>query len=55
LRWNRTGRPLWPHAGNGVYAALDVKVATVAADGHVLFCPFFGGLLGLDLKGNPWT
>jgi hypothetical protein len=55
LRWDRLGRPLWPHAGSGAYPALETKVATVAQDGHVLFCSFFGGLLGLDLEGNPWA
>jgi hypothetical protein len=54
LRWNRVGQPLGAHAGSGLDWALPLHVATVAQDGHVLFSPFFGGLLPVDLKGNPW-
>lgn len=54
LRWDRTGQPIGAHAGQGPDWALQLHVATVAQDGHILFSPFFGGLLGIDLKGNPW-
>ena len=54
LRWNRVGEPLGAHAGNGPDWALPLHVATVAQDGHILFSPFFGGLLPVDLQGNPW-
>ncbi|HEX9311295.1 MAG TPA: hypothetical protein VGA30_00520, partial [Actinomycetota bacterium] len=53
-RWDRVGQPLGANAGGGPEWALPLHVATVAQDGHVLFSPFFGGLLPLDLKGNPW-
>jgi len=52
LRWNRVGRPLGAHAGPGWQ--LPLHVATVAQDGHVLFSPFFGGLLPVVLRGSPW-
>jgi hypothetical protein len=54
LRWNRVGEPLGAHAGSGPDWALPLHVATVAQDGHILFSPFFGGLLPADLQGNPW-
>jgi hypothetical protein len=54
LRWDRVGEPLGAHAGSGPDWALQLHVATVAQDGHVLFSPFFGGLLPVDLQGNPW-
>jgi hypothetical protein len=54
LRWNRVGEPLGAHAGTAPDSALPLRVATVAQDGHVLFSPFFGGLLPVDLHGNPW-
>src|SRR5215469_2504115 len=54
LRWNRTGQPLGSHARGGPDWELQLRVATVAHDGQVLFCPFFGGLLPIRLQGNPW-
>jgi hypothetical protein len=54
LRWNRVGQPVGAHAGGGPDWALPLHVATVAQEGHVLFSPFWGGLLPVDLKGNPW-
>jgi hypothetical protein len=54
LRWDRVGQPLGVHAGDGPDWALPLHVATVAQDGHILFSPFFGGLLPIDLKGDPW-
>jgi hypothetical protein len=54
LRWNRIGQPLGAPTGKGPDLALPLRVATVAQDGHVLFSPFFGGLLPVDLHGNPW-
>jgi len=35
--------------------SLPLHIATISQSGPVLFSPFFGGLLGLALKGNPWT
>jgi hypothetical protein len=54
LRWNRTGQPLGAHARSGPDWALQLHVATLAHDGHILYCPFFGGLLPVRLHGNPW-
>jgi hypothetical protein len=54
LRWNRTGQPLGAHARSGQDWALELHVATVAHDGHILYDPSFGGLLPLELHGNPW-
>lgn len=54
LRWNRVGQALGVHPGMGADLALPLRVATVAQDGHVLFSPFFGGLLPVVLHGNPW-
>jgi hypothetical protein len=54
LRWSRTGQPLGAHANSGPDWDLQLRVATVAHDGHILFSPFFGGLLPLRLHGNPW-
>jgi len=54
LRWDRLGQPLGAHAGSGSDWAKPLHVATVAQDGHVLFCPFFGGVLPIDLEGDPW-
>jgi hypothetical protein len=53
LRWDRIGRPIGRHAGSQDWA-LPLVPATVAHDGHILFSPFFGGVLGVDVKGNPW-
>ncbi len=52
LRWNRVGQPIGAPAGRGW--DLPLVPATVAQDGHILFSPFWGGVLGVDLKGNPW-
>jgi hypothetical protein len=54
LRWNRTGQPVGAHAHGGPDWELPLHIATVAHDGHILFSPFFGGLLPLRLPGNPW-
>lgn len=53
LRWDRVGRPIGPHASSQDWM-LPLVPATVAHDGHILFSPFFGDVLGVDLKGNPW-
>lgn len=53
LRWDRVGRPVGARADEEW--SLSLVPATVAHDGHILFCPFFGGVLGVDLKGNPWA
>jgi hypothetical protein len=52
LRWDRVGQPVGPRADEEWF--LSLLPATVADDGHILFSPYLGGLLGLDLKGNPW-
>jgi hypothetical protein len=52
LRWNRVGQPIPARAGWGWDLAL--APATVAQDGHVLFSPFWGDVLAVVLKGNPW-
>jgi hypothetical protein len=52
LRWNRVGQPVGARAGSGW--DLPLVPATVAQDGHILFSPFWGGVLGVDLRGNPW-
>ena len=52
LRWNRVGQPIGARAGSGWDLAL--VPATVAQDGLILFSPFWGDVLGVDLKGNPW-
>lgn len=54
LRWDRVGRPIGPHAGNQDWM-LPLVPATVAHDGHILFSPFFGDDLRVDLKGSPWA
>lgn len=54
LRWNRLGQPLGPHPDSGTDLALPLRAATVVQDGHVLFSPFFGESLPVDLHGNPW-
>jgi hypothetical protein len=52
VRWNLVGQPIGARAGSGWDLAL--VPATVAQDGHILFSPFWGDVLGVDLKGNPW-
>jgi hypothetical protein len=52
LRWDRVGQPVGDRANEEWF--LPLVPATVAHDGHALFSPFFGGVLGVDLKGNPW-
>ncbi len=52
LRWNRVGQPIGARAGSGW--DLPLVPATVAQDGHILFSPFWGGVLRVDLRGNPW-
>lgn len=54
LRWDRVGQPIAAHAGDQDWT-LPLIPATVAHDGHILFSPFFGGALGVELKGNPWS
>jgi hypothetical protein len=54
LRWNRVGQPIGVHAGHGAHWDLPLVPATVAQDGHILFSPFWGGVLGVDLRGSPW-
>jgi hypothetical protein len=54
LRWNRVGQPVGPRAGSGSAWDLPLAPATVAQDGHVLFSPFWGDVLRVVLKGNPW-
>jgi hypothetical protein len=51
LRWNRIGQPTAAPAGGRW--DLPLVPATVAQDGHILFSPFWGDVLRLDLKGNP--
>ncbi len=53
LRWNRVGQPIGAHAGSRDWAT-GLHIATVAHDGHVLFSPFWGPVLPVDLKGSPW-
>jgi hypothetical protein len=58
LRWNRDGTLVASPDSNAGHAPdwdLGLHVATVAQDGHVLYSPFFGALLGLRLKGSPWV
>ena len=52
LRWNRVGQLIGARAGSGW--DLPLVPATVAQDGHILFSPFWGDVLRVDLKGNPW-
>jgi hypothetical protein len=54
LRWNRVGQPVGAPAGSGPDSNLPLVPATVAQDGHILFSPFWGGVLGVDLRGSPW-
>ena len=54
LRWDITGQPLATSEPGGADEGLGPRIATVAQDGHVLYCPFFGALLGTRLNGNPW-
>jgi hypothetical protein len=54
LRWNRIGRPVGANAKNAPGWSLGLVPATVAQDGHILFSPFWGGVLGVDLHGSPW-
>jgi hypothetical protein len=53
LRWNRVGQPIGAHGGSGW--DLPLVPATVAQDGHILFSPFWGDVLRVDLQGNPWS
>jgi hypothetical protein len=54
LRWNRVGQPIGAPAAIGPDSNLPLVPATVAQDGHILFSPFWGGVLGFDLRGSPW-
>jgi hypothetical protein len=54
LRWNRIGRPIGANAKSGPGWSLELVPATAAQDGHILFSPFWGGVLGVDLHGSPW-
>jgi hypothetical protein len=54
LRWNRVGQPIGARARAGQDLHLPLAPATVAQDGHVLFSPFWGDVLGVVLKGSPW-
>jgi len=47
LRWNRVGQPIGARAGSGW--DLPLVPATVAQDGHILFSPFWGDVLRVDL------
>jgi hypothetical protein len=51
-RWNRVGQPIGARGGRGWN--LPLVPATVAQDGHILFSPFWGDVLRVDLRGNPW-
>ncbi len=55
LRWNRVGQPIGARAGSGPDLNLPLVPATVAQDGHILFSPFWGDVLRVDLQGNPWS
>jgi hypothetical protein len=52
LRWNRVVQPIGARTGRGW--DLPLVPATVAQDGHILFSPFWGDVLRVDLQGNPW-
>jgi len=52
LRWNRVGQPIRTRAARSW--ELPLVPATAAQDGHILFSPFWGDVLRVDLKGNPW-
>lgn len=54
LRWNRIGQPIGANARTGPDWHLGLLPATLAQDGHILFSPFSGGVLGVDLHGSPW-
>jgi hypothetical protein len=54
LRWNRTGRPIGPRAPRRPDWDLPLVPATVAQDGHILFSPYWGDVLRVDLQGSPW-
>jgi hypothetical protein len=54
LRWSRVGQPIGARARPGQDLHLPLAPATVAQDGHVLFSPFWGDVLGVVLKGSPW-
>jgi len=54
LRWNRVGQAIGAHAGSGPDGDLSLVPATVAQDGHILFSPFWGDVLRVDLQGSPW-
>ena len=54
LRWNRVGQLIGARARGGQDWNLSLAPATVAHDGHVLFSPFLGDVLRVDLRGNPW-
>jgi len=54
LRWNRVGQLIGARADSGPDWDLQLVPATVAQDGHVLFSPFWGGVLPVVLKGSPW-
>jgi hypothetical protein len=54
LRWDRVGQPISANGASRSGWSLPLIPATVAQDGHILFSPFWGGVLGADLQGSPW-
>jgi len=52
LRWDVTGHPLGALAKRGPDWVLGQHIATVAQDGHVIFCPFYGALRGVEQQGS---
>lgn len=54
LRWDRIGQPIGPNGGSGPGWNLELIPATMAQDGHILYSPFWGSVLGVDLHGSPW-
>jgi hypothetical protein len=55
LRWNDLGDFIGVSSVNPEELDVGPKIATVAQDGHVLYCPYFGNLLATRLAGNPWS
>jgi hypothetical protein len=55
LRWNDLGDFIGVSAVNPEELDVGPRIATVAQDGHVIYCPFFGNLLATRLAGNPWS
>jgi hypothetical protein len=55
LRWNDLGDFIGVSSVNPEELDVGPKIATVAQDGHILYCPYFGNLLATSLAGNPWS